>query len=226
MIVPEAGPALVGGAERHRPQIRGEAMLGQPVARRLDEFRVLLEADEAAAARHLQRAGNDQGRGAGAEFDDRLRPGGEDMIGHQREKAGVRLPASKVRQGIPRQAEPVEQRPLVGLAAAAEASQQPRPLDRPESKQRRPVARGPPGSTNHPIFRRFRQEARLFAGCHQSEKGSRTRIVSSRSGLVETSATGVRISSSTRRIYLIAWAGSCAQLRAPAVDSDQPATVS
>ena len=38
----------------------------------------------------------------------------------------------------------------------------------------------------------------------QSANGSRTRIVSSRSGLVETKATGQRISSSIRRIYLIA----------------------
>lgn len=60
----------------------------------------------------------------------------------------------------------------------------------------------------------------------QSANGSRTRIVSSRSGLVETSATGHWISSSTRRIYLIAWAGSSAQLRAPAVDSLQPSMLS
>ena len=57
----------------------------------------------------------------------------------------------------------------------------------------------------------------------QSAKGSRTRIVSSRSGLVDTSATGQRISSSTRRMYLIACAGRSAQLRAPAVVSVQPA---
>ena len=47
--------------------------------------------------------------------------------------------------------------------------------------------------------------------------------MSSRSGLVETKATGQAISSSMRRIYLIAWAGSWRQLRAPAVDSLQPA---
>ena len=45
--------------------------------------------------------------------------------------------------------------------------------------------------------------------------GSVTRIVSSRSGLVESSVTGVFVSSSTRRIYLTAFAGSSAQLRAP-----------
>ena len=45
--------------------------------------------------------------------------------------------------------------------------------------------------------------------------GSVTRIVSSRSGLVESSVTGVFVRSSTRRIYLTAFAGSSAQLRAP-----------
>ena len=45
--------------------------------------------------------------------------------------------------------------------------------------------------------------------------GSVTRIVSSRSGLVESSVTGVFVSSSTRRIYLTAFAGNSAQLRAP-----------
>jgi hypothetical protein len=57
-------------------------------------------------------------------------------------------------------------------------------------------------------------------------KGSVTRMVSSRSGLVERSATGQPISSSMRRTYLIAWAGSSAQERAPAVVSDQPGSVS
>src|SRR3569623_1336015 len=61
---------------------------------------------------------------------------------------------------------------------------------------------------------------------YQSAKGSRTNIVSLRSVLVETNATGHRISSSMRRIYLTAAAGSSAQPRAPAVDSDQPAIVS
>ena len=42
--------------------------------------------------------------------------------------------------------------------------------------------------------------------------------MSSRSGLVESSATGASISSSMRRTYLIASAGSCAQERAPRVD--------
>src|SRR5262249_151956 len=65
-------------------------------------------------------------------------------------------------------------------------------------------------------------------GClnHRSTKGSRTKIVSSRSGLVESSATGAPISSSTRRIYLIAVAGNCAQERAPPVDCAHPSKVS
>ena len=45
--------------------------------------------------------------------------------------------------------------------------------------------------------------------------GSVTRMVSSRSGLVDSSVTGVRVSSSTRLIYFTALAGSSAQLRAP-----------
>ena len=51
---------------------------------------------------------------------------------------------------------------------------------------------------------------------HQSSKGSLTRIVSSRSGLVESSVTGHSISSSIVRTYLTACAGNSAQLRAPA----------
>ena len=42
-------------------------------------------------------------------------------------------------------------------------------------------------------------------------------MVSSRSGLVDTSATGVSISSCTRWMYLIACAGRSAHDRAPAV---------
>src|SRR5258705_4029946 len=57
-------------------------------------------------------------------------------------------------------------------------------------------------------------------------KGSRTRMVSSRSGLVESSATGAPISSSTRRIYLIAVAGSSAHERAPRVDPLHPSRLS
>ena len=51
-------------------------------------------------------------------------------------------------------------------------------------------------------------------------------MVSSRSGLVESSATGTPISSSTRRMYLIAVAGKSAQERAPWVLSLQPSRVS
>ena len=52
-----------------------------------------------------------------------------------------------------------------------------------------------------------------------------TRIVSSRAGDVETRATGQRISSSTRRTYLMAGAGRSAQERAPLVEPDHPSTV-
>src|SRR5262249_46704585 len=61
---------------------------------------------------------------------------------------------------------------------------------------------------------------------HRSTNGSRTNIVSSRSGLVESRATGAPINSSTRRIYLIAAAGSSAHERAPRVDSRHPGMVS
>src|SRR5204862_7775361 len=60
----------------------------------------------------------------------------------------------------------------------------------------------------------------------QSVNGSRTRIVSSRSGLVDSIATGAPISSSRRRMYLIAVAGRSAQERAPRVLSVQPSAVS
>ena len=60
----------------------------------------------------------------------------------------------------------------------------------------------------------------------QAANGSRTKMVSSRSGDVLTSATGQRISSSIRRTYLIARAGRSAQLRAPCVDPGQPSTSS
>jgi hypothetical protein len=72
-----------------------------------------------------------------------------------------------------------------------------------------------------------REAAAAGAGCagphrRQSTNGSVTRMVSSRSGLVDTSATGVSISSCTRWIYLIACAGRSAHERAPAVVSLQP----
>jgi hypothetical protein len=60
----------------------------------------------------------------------------------------------------------------------------------------------------------------------QSTNGSRTRIVSSRSGLVESSATGHSTSSSRRLTYLTALAGSWAKLRAPLVVSSQPSSSS
>ena len=47
-------------------------------------------------------------------------------------------------------------------------------------------------------------------------------MVASRSGLVESMATGASINSSTRRTYLMQLAGKSAQERAPAVDWLQP----
>src|SRR5262249_25843507 len=58
--------------------------------------------------------------------------------------------------------------------------------------------------------------------CRYPTNGSRTMMVSSRSGLVESRATGAPISSSIRRTYLIALAGRSAQLRAPRVELFQP----
>ena len=57
---------------------------------------------------------------------------------------------------------------------------------------------------------------------YQSSKGSVTRIVSSRSGDVDTSATGQSINSSILRTYLIALAGKSAHDLAPSVLSVQP----
>ena len=55
---------------------------------------------------------------------------------------------------------------------------------------------------------------------YQSSKGSVTRIVSSRSGEVDTSATGQSINSSILRTYLIALAGKSAHDLAPSVLAD------
>ena len=57
---------------------------------------------------------------------------------------------------------------------------------------------------------------------YQSSKGSVTRIVSLRSGEVDTSATGQSINSSILRTYFIALAGKSAQDLAPSVLSSQP----
>ena len=66
----------------------------------------------------------------------------------------------------------------------------------------------------------------LIRHLRQSAKGSRTSTVSSRSGLVESNATGHSTSSSIRLTYLIACAGKSAHDRAPAVLSLHPSTVS
>ena len=60
----------------------------------------------------------------------------------------------------------------------------------------------------------------------QVSNGFCIKIVSSRSGLVESNATGHSTSSSIRLTYLIACAGRSAQDRAPAVLSFHPSTVS
>ena len=60
----------------------------------------------------------------------------------------------------------------------------------------------------------------------QPSNGSRTRIVSSRSGLVDSSVTGASTSSSIRRTYLTACAGRSAQERAPRVEPVQPSITS
>src|SRR5262249_51884013 len=60
----------------------------------------------------------------------------------------------------------------------------------------------------------------------QASNGLRIRIVSCRSGLVDSKATGQPINSSIRRTYLIAWAGRSAHERARAVASCQPVMVS
>src|SRR4029077_5476094 len=60
----------------------------------------------------------------------------------------------------------------------------------------------------------------------QSRNGSVIRIVSSRSGLVLSRATGQPTSSSTLRTYLMQVAGSSAKERAPRVLSPQPSKVS
>ena len=70
------------------------------------------------------------------------------------------------------------------------------------------------------------QKVRTFLDRDQSSNGSFIRIVSSRSGLVDSSVTGHSISSSMRLTYLIAWAGSAAQDRLPSVDAFQPSSVS
>ncbi len=60
----------------------------------------------------------------------------------------------------------------------------------------------------------------------QSANGSVTKIVSSRSGLVESNVTGASTNSSTRLMYLIACAGKSAHDFAPLVDPSHPAIVS
>ena len=77
------------------------------------------------------------------------------------------------------------------------------------------------------LFRRGCRGADFgLSPANQSWNGSRIRIVSSRSGLVDSSVTGHSISSSMWRTYFTACAGSSAQLRAPRVDCVQPSKLS
>src|SRR5262249_32427498 len=69
------------------------------------------------------------------------------------------------------------------------------------------------------------RSTRLVLGS-QASNGFCIRIVSSRSGLVDNSATGQPTSSSMRRTYLIACAGHCPPDRARAVLACHPSTVS
>ena len=73
---------------------------------------------------------------------------------------------------------------------------------------------------------RYAHSQRPVNHAPRSRKDCRIRIVSSRSGLVDSKATGQPINSSIRRTYLIACAGRSAQERAPAVLSFQPSMVS
>ena len=88
---------------------------------RQDEILMLLEAQQMAAAGHLQRPRRHQGRGTGAELDDDLRSCPQYAIGEQREQADIGLPAAEIGKCIFGQAEPRQQSPLGFGRAAAEA---------------------------------------------------------------------------------------------------------
>ncbi len=84
-----------------------------------------------------------------------------------------------------------------------------------------PLARNRGRARRHAEARRPVAPAEL----PQSSNGSRTRIVSSRSGLVDSSATGQSISSSIVLTYFTACAGNSLQLLAPRVDCVQPSKI-
>ena len=113
--------------------------------------------------------------------------------------------------------EPTQQARLFRLRAAAQALDQ---EGRGDGGEQGPDQLVPPADMGVGLVIHG-HEARLFAAGHWLN-GSETRIVSSRSGLVDRSVTGQRTSSSIRRTYLIAAAGMSAQLRAPALVSFQP----
>ncbi len=107
---------------------------------------------------------------------------------------------------------------------AATTSSWPRPSSSTRATSRRsPTSSAAPSTRRSP---RSTADGRSRRHSGQSAKGSRTRMVSSRSGLVESRATGASTSSSSRLTYLTAGAGRSAKLRAPRVLSDQPSSSS
>ena len=86
--------------------------------------------------------------------------------------------------------------------------------------------RTPASPGRRPERRRKNGAPRLTPRQLHAEYGSWTTMVSSRSGLVDSSATGVSINSSILRMYLIAFAGRSAQLRALRVLACQPSRLS
>src|SRR5690606_24116784 len=194
-IVPAVRPVRRIRDQRSMTERLREAVLGQPTGGGLDEIAMLVKAGEPPVAIQFERLGEDQRRGAAAELDHFARPQLLYRSDHAPEKIGIGLPASEVGQSIVRQAEPVEQGMLVGQFAAPQASCQPWPLDRSPSHREKLFRKG---TGRAAIVER--KERRLFTRGHwgsnlratarfpyrlaaQSANGSRTRIVSSRSGL-------------------------------------------
>ena len=96
--------------------------------------------------------------------------------------------------------------------------------------ERRPAKQSVPLRVDADVLAWFRSQGAghltLMNEAYQSANGSVTKIVSARSGLVDSIATGASISSSMRLTYLMQCEGNCAQLRAPCVESVQPGSVS
>ena len=98
-------------------------------------------------------------------------------------------------------------------------------LKRLASSAEQPRAAGPAGRAGMNPSLEANEQAVLSIVFDQSWNGSRIKMVSSRSGLVDKSVTGHSISSSIVLTYFTACAGSSAQLRAPRVDCVQPSNV-